>query len=672
MSNRQSNTGLLGVVADIIKVDKAYEVAIETALGGSIQNIVTDNEESAKKTINYLKVNKLGRATFLPLTSMRNPQTFSNQQALNEVGVIGVAHTLVSVDKEYLGLAKQLLGRTLVVDHIDNAIKISRKYSQTLRIVTLEGELMNPGGSITGGTFKNSSNLLSRRREIEELEKNTNNLKKEISKIEEEVNQIKSDRATSFHKVDKLNLQISETSVRKNTVSITLDQGVRSLREAEELYNRLNEEDSQIEKSIHDLFDNAESLQLELETSEIIEKDLGGQIQEHETILTDDKKVEGNTLKKLEDIHLEYAGLEQVNIHTKENITRINEELKKFEDELTELTLSKGDSSHEVDEKELEIQSLTNAIVDADSLVIEIQEEIEKQIKLKEELTSKNKSYLDDREALIKHESQLEGESYRLVSRKKSHEENIDKHISYMWDEYEITYNRGLELRDENLTDLSFMKRQIQALKREIKDLGDVNVNAIEEYKAVSERYEFLKGQHDDLVEAEATLMEIIAELDQAMRKQFSNQFQLISKEFDIVFKELFGGGIGTLELMEDEDILEAGINIIAQPPGKKLRTMMQLSGGEKALTAIALLFAIQNLKPSPFCLLDEIEAPLDDNNVIRFAKYLDKLKMNTQFIMITHKRGTMAASDRLYGITMQEKGVSTLVSVDLIQDELE
>lgn len=268
--------------------------------------------------------------------------------------------------------------------------------------------------------------------------------------------------------------------------------------------------------------------------------------------------------------------------------------------------------------------------------------------------------------------SELDKECFRLNSRKESYEEASEKQINYMWEEYEITYNHAMELRNENLTDLAYMKRQTQVLKGEIKKLGDVNVNAIEDYKNVSERYEFLKGQHDDLVEAEATLLKIIDELDGAMRRQFEEQFARISKEFDSVFKQLFGGGKGTLELMEDEDILEAGIRIIAQPPGKKLQNMMQLSGGEKALTAISLLFAIQNLKPSPFCLLDEIEAALDDNNVVRFAKYLHKLTKNTQFIVITHRRGTMTSADRLYGITMQEKGVSTLVSVDLLGEELD
>ena len=257
-------------------------------------------------------------------------------------------------------------------------------------------------------------------------------------------------------------------------------------------------------------------------------------------------------------------------------------------------------------------------------------------------------------------------------ARKKAAKKTSEKQINYMWEEYELTLNHAKELRNPNLTDLADMKRRIQELKSEIRALGNVNVNAIEEYKSVSERYEFLKGQHDDLVEAAETLEQIIEELDNAMRKQFKEQFARIAAEFDQVFKEMFGGGKGTLELMEDEDILEAGIRIIAQPPGKKLQNMMQLSGGEKALTAIALLFAIQNLKPSPFCLLDEIEAALDDNNVDRFAQYLHKLTKYTQFIVITHRRGTMTAADRLYGITMQEKGVSTLVSVSLLENELD
>ena len=248
----------------------------------------------------------------------------------------------------------------------------------------------------------------------------------------------------------------------------------------------------------------------------------------------------------------------------------------------------------------------------------------------------------------------------------------MEARISYMWEEYELTYNMALKLKRDDLGSTAQIRKNIGTLKNEIKALGNVNVNAIEDFKELSERHSFLSTQHEDLIKAEAALQKIIAELDAGMRTQFKEQFVKIQTEFDKAFKQLFGGGKGTLELVEDEDILEAGIRIIAQPPGKKLQNMMQLSGGEKSLTAIALLFAIQNLKPSPFCLLDEIEAALDENNVERYAGYLSKLTKHTQFIIITHRRGTMAAADRLYGITMQEKGVSALVSVNLIEGELD
>ncbi|MBO5488609.1 MAG: hypothetical protein J5972_01745 [Eubacterium sp.] len=272
----------------------------------------------------------------------------------------------------------------------------------------------------------------------------------------------------------------------------------------------------------------------------------------------------------------------------------------------------------------------------------------------------------------MEHINELDKENFRLESRKNNLEEKLDAKINYMWNEYELTYRNTMEYEMDESISYTRMKANVGDTKAQIRELGDVNVNAIEDYKNVSERYELLKGQHDDLIESEEALKKIIEELDEEMRKQFTEKFADIQKQFDKVFRELFGGGKGTLELVADEDVLDAGITINAQPPGKKLGNMMQLSGGEKALTAISLLFAIQNLKPSPFCLLDEIEAALDDSNVKRYAKYLHKLTKNTQFIVITHRKGTMEAADVLYGITMQEKGVSTLVSVKLIEEQLD
>lgn len=671
MSNKDKVPGLLGVVADIIKVEKEYEIAVETALGGSIQNIVTDTEETAKRMIQYLKQNKFGRATFLPLTGIHGNGGIRNEEALWEPGVIGIANTLVSVDNKFKGLADHLLGRTIVVDHIDNGIAIARKYRQSLRLVTLEGDLINPGGSMTGGAFKNSGNLLSRRREIEEFEETVALLKRDMDAMEKSVGGLKEKRAACYNENDELQQQRSRASISENTVKLNIDQLQSRLRELAEQHRIYKNEQEELTGRLKEILDNEDSIQMELETSERLEKELNEKIGSLSKILEQERGEEAVQLKASEEVHLAYASLEQQNTFILENITRIAEETTRFETELKELDLQKGNSSGEIAEKEEQIEDLRKTITDSTELFAEIQEEIRTQTAKRESLNQKHKAFLGKREELSKHMSDLDKECFRLNSQKESYEEASDKQINYMWDEYELTYGRAMELRDMNLTDLAYMKRQIQTLKNEIRKLGNVNVNAIEDYKNVSERYEFLKGQHDDLVEAEATLVKIIEELDSAMRKQFQEQFGLICTEFDKVFKQLFGGGKGTLELMEEEDVLEAGIKIIAQPPGKKLQNMMQLSGGEKALTAISLLFAIQNLKPSPFCLLDEIEAALDDSNVGRFAQYLHKLTKNTQFIVITHRRGTMTAADRLYGITMQEKGVSTLVSVDLLEDEL-
>ena len=672
MDNRGKEKGLIGVVADLIKVDKNYEVAIETALGGSIQNIVTSDEETAKRMIQFLKQNKFGRATFLPLTSVKSYGGIQRPEALNEPGVIGTANALVTVDDKYRALADNLLGKTLVVKHIDNGIAIARKYKQSLRIVTLEGELINPGGSMTGGAFKNSSNLLSRRREIEEFEKTVKKLKQEMDELEAESADLRNIRTGYYDEIEKIKEKLQKAFVSQNTAKMNMDQTQGKIRAAKNLAEDIRTESEELERQITDIVDNQDSISVELETSEQLEKNLTEQIENDQKVLDSERELETEKQKSVEEVHLICAGLKQKLDFTTENVIRIQEEIRKFQEELAELKENKGGTSLEIQEKEEKISDLKQAIVDSKELFVEIEQEIEKYKVERENLNQKNKTFLQKREDLSKHMAELDKEVFRLESQKTNYEEASEKQINYMWDEYEITYSHALEIRDPNLTDISKMKKKIQDLKSEIRGLGSVNVNAIEDFKNVSERYVFLKTQHDDLVTAEATLEKIIEELDSAMRKQFKEQFALISSEFDSVFKELFGGGKGTLELMEDEDILEAGIKIIAQPPGKKLQNMMQLSGGEKALTAIALLFAIQNLKPSPFCLLDEIEAALDDNNVIRFAKYLHKLTKSTQFIVITHRRGTMTAADRLYGITMQEKGVSTLVSVSLLENELD
>ena len=671
MEQKSREPKILGVVADLIKVDKKYETAVEIALGGSIQNIVTADEETAKKMIGYLKQNRYGRATFLPLTAIHGGQGFARAEALREPGVIGTADKLVTVEDKFTSLAEHLLGRTLVADNIDTGIRLARKYRQSLRIVTLEGDLINPGGAMSGGAFKNSSNLLSRRREIEELEKTVARLKTELQKSEAEVAAAKEKRTALYAKVEEIQQELQNDYVVQNTAKMNLDQVKSRQNATRENSEGIYAERKKLEEQVHEIEENEESIKMELETSQQLEDELTRQMESSQKWLEKEREAEAAEVRKNENIHLSFAALEQKKDFIEENFVRIREEMGKFQEELATLNASKGENHGEIEQKEAQITEIRQTIENSKELFEEINKEIEESQKKREELNQKHKAFLKKREDLAAHMAELDKESFRLTSKKEGYEEALEKQINYMWEEYELTYNHALEIRDESLTDPAEMRRRIQELKTEIRKLGSVNVNAIEDFKNLSERYEFMKTQHDDLVEAEATLKKIIEELDEAMRKQFTEQFAKISQEFNQVFKQLFGGGKGTLELMDDEDVLEAGIRIIAQPPGKKLQNMMQLSGGEKALTAISLLFAIQNLKPSPFCLLDEIEAALDDSNVTRFAQYLHRLTKNTQFIVITHRRGTMEAADRLYGITMQEKGVSTLVSVNLIDKDL-
>lgn len=672
MEQKDTEKGIIGVVADIIKVEKRYETAIETALGGNIQNIVTDNEETAKRMIGFLKKNKLGRATFLPLTSITNPQEFKNPEALQEKGVIGMADGLVNTEERYRNVARAMLGRIVVVDNVDNAVKIARKFDYGIRMVTLEGELLVPGGAISGGAFKNNSNLLGRRREIEELEKKTEKLLEAVKTFGKEIEETKERRNKLRLEIEAHKAEIQRKFLEQNTVRLNVEAAKEKMEEAEEGSRSLKNEEQEIEKQILDIKGSKEEIKRELEESERQERTAEAQIAACQKELEERREEETESAAKVSEWDMKVEKMLQTQGFQQQNVDRISGEIKRFEAELAEIEDGLSDNVRNVEEKTKNISEIEKTIAASHTTQEQSKQELSGNIARKEELSAKQKNFFTEREALAEQMTSLDKEVYRLNSQKEKFEEAMETQINYMWDEYEITLSDAASIRNEEMTDLSAMKREITSLKEQIKKLGDVNVNAIEDYKNLMERYTFLKNQHDDLVEAEKTLEGIITELDTAMRKQFHEKFGEINREFDKVFKELFGGGKGSLELMEDEDILEAGIRIIAQPPGKKLQNMMQLSGGEKALTAIALLFAIQNLKPSPFCLLDEIEAALDESNVGRFAKYLHKLTKNTQFIVITHRRGTMEKADRLYGITMQEKGVSALVSVNLIDKDLD
>ncbi len=672
MEQKVSNQGLIGVVADIIKVEKKYETAIETALGGNIQNIVTEDENTAKEMIGFLKQNKFGRATFLPLSSITRPQEFKTPDVLKEEGVIGLADSLVTLHKKYQNVAKSMLGRIVIVDHIDNAIKIAKKYDYGIRMVTIEGELLVPGGAISGGAFKNSSNLLGRRRELEELEGKVKKHVQIIDDLREEIEVTKKNRNQLRIDSSDIKSKLQEQFIKQNTARLNVMKAEERREETTQGYDTLKKEEVEIANQILDITLNKERILQELKNSEELEHSLEETILLHQKELDEQRVLEAEQTVKVSEFDLAVEKkLQRQEFHI-QNINRIEGELLRSQNELVQIQESIDQNKNSVEQKENSILKIEQTILESNTTLGASEKELKENMERKEKLSIQQKTFFKTRDEMSERIAALDKEVFRLHAQKEKMEDSIETQINYMWDEYEITLSDAASLRNEMMNDSAAIRKEIGSLKEQIKKLGDVNVNAIEDYKNLVERYEFLKTQHDDLIQAEQTLLHIIEELDAAMRKQFKEKFQQISHEFDKVFKELFGGGKGTLELMEEEDILEAGIRIIAQPPGKKLQNMMQLSGGEKALTAIALLFAIQNLKPSPFCLLDEIEAALDESNVTRYAKYLHKLTKHTQFIVITHRRGTMEAADRLYGITMQEKGVSALVSVNLIDKDID
>lgn len=672
MEQKKNYRGIHGVVADLIKTDKRYETAIETALGGSIQNIVTEDEKTAKQLIEYLKQNRYGRATFLPLTSVKGSGGFPKEQALKEQGAIAKASELVQIEAQYRGMIEQLLGKILVVDTIDHAIVIAKKYQYSLRIVTLEGELLSAGGAMTGGAFRNSSNLLGRKRELNELQKQKQSVYEEQTETDEKI-QILQQEIVHYQKEKEIEeKKYQDLLLELNTVKMKLNSGEEQKKELLKQQERLVRENRELELQIVEIKENQQEItntvqeqEQQKEQSEVKIRKLEREVQKLSAL-----KAVGE--EQYHKFNAEYMTLKQKGDFFVINLKRLKKEEQELLEQKEIYVQKAGKSKERMKALEQEIALLTEKIKQCEEGMFSIQEQFAKKEEERKAITLAHKQLFEKREALSSQLNGLDKEAFRLKNQQEKIEEKITEQADYMWEQYEITYGKALSMLNSELDELPFLKKELSTIKTSIKALGTVNVNAIEDYRNVSERFLFLTAQRDDIIKAEENLLQIIQELDVVMRQQFTEKFEQIQMMFNQVFRELFGGGKASLELMEGEDVLEAGIRIISQPPGKKLQNMMQLSGGEKALTAIALLFAIQSLKPSPFCLLDEIEAALDDSNVDRFAKYLHKLTKDTQFIVITHRRGTMVAADVLYGITMQEKGVSTLVSVNLIENQLE
>jgi len=665
MEERRHEKGIEGVVADLIRVQKKYETAIETALGGNLQNIVTRDENTAKRLIEILKREHAGRATFLPLTSIES-RDLSDAALLNEEGALGRADTLVEFEKKYEKVAGSLLGNYLVVDNVDNALRIAKKYHYRVRMVTLSGEALNPGGSISGGAFKNNAGLLGRTREIEALEKELKETLAEVDKCLELIEDLRRKKTDNSIKRNNLSEKRKELELKYNTASLSLKQLKDREKELGEGSGGILKENKAIEEQISEISSLKEQVNLELQASFDKEKEISGEVEDLNIAIERISEKAEKLKEKLSEEDKKNVSLRGEQAHVEEELNRLSNALSRSESEIRINQESIDNNKKERDKKTLEIRSLEEQIENYGSDNDSKNQELKALYDKKNELSEKQKHIFREIGNISERKGSIEREIDRLLSQKEKCERDEESFTNYMWDEYQMTRSAALELRNGEMTELPKLKKATFAVKNAIRELGNVNVNAIEEYKNLFERYTFEDGQRNDLIKAGEDLKNIIAELDDTMKALFSKKFEDIARQYDVVFKKLFGGGKGTLELIDPENILETDIRIIAQPPGKKLQNMMQLSGGEKALSAIALLFAIQALKPSPFCLLDEIEAALDEANVDRFASYLCNLIKHTQFIVITHRRGTMVRSDRLYGITMQEKGVSTQVNVDL------
>ena len=667
MENKNRFPGVHGALADLLHVEKRYETAIETALGGALQNIVADDEKTAKACIEYLKQNKAGKATFLPITTVHPRGSFGYDQAFQMQGVCNTADQLVSADEQYYDIIASLLGRILVVDTMDHALAIEKKFHYAFRIVTLDGESLNIGGSISGGAYKNNSNLLGRRRELEELEQKTQRAAAamEKAKTETELAQLALERCSTD--LDNLRRKMQEAQVSFSQIEMRLRQ---SLDQRDAASDRLQA----LKDSLEALHTEQGHLKEDYQQAEATATDVEDKIEKLNLSLTELE----NERRKMEE---EASRLADRSVELQVSQTSIMERCNHTETDLARILLDQDDKMQQIGILKDQIEELQKKKDTSKKQLEDIHAEQEekdldqkKQEKEIENLTAKRNDSDKERSKLFGSQEELSGqigelekEHMRLEHQKESLEENLARKAEHLLTEYDMEPGDAANFRMEEMPSHSQLKEEIRDLRSQIRGLGNVNTGAVEEYDELVERLTFMRSQQEDLVHARENLQKLIEQLNNGMRQQFNEKFAEIQKEFDKVFKELFGGGYGTLELEETgEDMLETGILINVQPPGKKLQNMMQLSGGEKALTAISLLFAIQNLKPSPFCMLDEIEAALDDVNVDRFAEYLNKLKKNTQFIVITHRRGTMLIADQLYGITMQEKGISSLVSVDL------
>ena len=654
--------GVHGVIANLISVPKEYETAIEMCLGQSMQNIVTDTEEDAKKLVEHLRKFNLGRASFLPITSVKGKKL---DKIKSEKGVIGIASDLVKFDKKYEQIVLSLLGRTLIVDTMDNAIAIARKNSYGFRIVTLQGDVLNPSGAISGGSVSTKTvNILGRSREIEELKKTIAELEKKVEKLKKDKSEYESSIEDLLEEIEGLENELKDIEI----VYATEKQRVSSIEEAV----------SKVEKRLEKLRDEKKSIEEQLKINEQTQNDLNEKISaidEENKKLSEEIEEFSNHNKEtqtiVDDLNFDITNLKISVSSFDESEASINEIVERINNDIENLkqsTENKKEQKIKLTEENDKLEELNIKLnEEAENLLKEVSNSGTKVEELKNDRITKNQKLEEAEENFTDQMEKIDGLKEQVNKsdiKKSKYEVELEQIISKMWEEYEITPNDPGEYEEPK--NVAEVQKQVNKIRGEMKDLGSVNIDSIEEYKKLKERYDFMNEQRLDLETTMAKLRNVITDMTTVMKKQFEDRFRVINKNFSEVFVELFGGGKAELKLTDEDNILESGIEIEVQPPGKKLQNMMLLSGGERAFTAIALLFAILKINPAPFCVLDEIEAALDDVNVYRFAEYLKKFAQESQFLVITHRKGTMEAANTVYGITMQENGISKLLSLDL------
>ncbi len=656
------NKGIHGVLANLISVEKEYETAIEMCLGQSLQNIVTSTEQDAKKMIEYLRTNSLGRASFLPIASVQGKKL---DKLTKMDGVIGIASDLVKCKKEYEQIILSLLGRTVVVEDMDTAIALAKKDKYSFRIVTLKGDIISSSGSISGGSVQTKTvNILGRSREIEDLEKELKKLEKQIADKTAEKEEYASSIGDSIEETAKLEKELQEIEIVYATEKQKMVAVEENITRLENRLAKLKEEVTQTEKQKEENRLLKEQKEAEIQT-------LTEQMEELKKVIEEFALNNKDNQKYIDDLNFDITNL-------KISVTSFDESESSIEEMVERISQDIKNNEQSIENKNQNILAITEENTKLEQTITEYNNQIE-QIKqevtnsgtkveeLKQERIAKNEKLVNTENEIQSQFSTLESLKEQIIKldvKKTKLEQDLQQVVESLWNEYELTPNSTEEYQKPN--NVATAQKQVNSLRNKIKDLGSINIDSIEEYKKTKERYDFMSEQRLDLENTASKLRKIIGDMTTTMQNQFKEKFELINKNFNEVFTELFNGGKAELILENEENILECGIDIRVQPPGKKLQNMMLLSGGEKAFTAIALLFAILKINPAPFCILDEIEAALDDVNVYRFAEYLKKFCKQTQFLVITHRKGTMEAGDSVYGVTMEENGISKLLSIKL------